>query len=83
MTRKLSRTGSAAIVLAGTALAGSSLPAQALTQARPGPVIQKETLYTYYNNAQHTTVIGYAEYGCTTVISGSSSSYYTVHSWNC
>jgi hypothetical protein len=83
MTRKLSRTGIAALFLAGTALAGSSLPAQAMTQARPGPIIQKETLYTFYNNAQHTTVIGYAEYGCTTVKSGSESSYYTVIMYSC
>jgi hypothetical protein len=81
MTRKLTRTGIAAIVLAGAAIAGSSLPAQAA--ARPGVAPGTEYVITYYSNGQHTTVIGEIQFGCFTGSWGSRSSFYVSETLAC
>ncbi|HLK00232.1 MAG TPA: hypothetical protein VKU39_10035 [Streptosporangiaceae bacterium] len=78
MTRKITRAGIAAIVLAGTAIAGSALPARANSHLNPNT----EYTYTYYSSAQHTTIVGYRDFGygqwCTNDSWGTTSSYYTV-----
>lgn len=83
MTRKLALTGIAVIALGGTAIAGSGLPAQ----AKPGLNFNTEYVTTYYNNAEHTTVIGYHELGygenCTDYNWGTTSSYVTYTSFPC
>jgi hypothetical protein len=83
MTRKLALIGIAVIALAGTACAGSSLPAQAKSDLN----FNREYLTTYYNNAQHTTVVGYHEVGygeyCIDYNWGTTSNYSTYTSFPC
>ena len=78
MTRKLSRTVIAATVLAGFTMVGG-LSASAQTSVAPG----EEVFTTYYNNAQHSTVIGQRAIGCTIYAWGSTSSYITVNAYAC
>lgn len=81
MVRKLAQTGLVALVMVGTALAGG-LPAQA-AQVRPGSV-PDEFAYTYYSNAQRTTVVGYREYGaCGTSQEGTETAYFTINEYDC
>jgi hypothetical protein len=82
MARKLTRTRIAAAVLAGTALA-AGVPAVA--QASPRIAYGEEDVFTYYNNAQHSTVVGQHFLGtCTTDPSwGTFSMYYTFIEYNC
>ena len=81
MTRKLTRTGIAAIVVAGTvaAMTGSALPAQ----AKPNLVYSTETVYIYYSNASRTTDIGDRGYGCQWISWGSTSAYYVIDTYRC
>lgn len=76
---KLARTGFAAIVVASIAAGTSVLPAQAKPSISPNT----EYVNVYYNNAQHTTVVG--EYttiypaNCNDWVAwGTRTSYYTV-----
>jgi hypothetical protein len=64
MSMKFARTGIAALMLAGGALAGGALPAQAV-QVRPAPAAQIRPdinrgyyVIFYYSNAQDTTLVG-------------------------
>jgi hypothetical protein len=81
MTRKLTRTGIAAIVLAGAAFAGSSLPAQAA--ARPGVAPGTEYVINYYSNGQHTTLVGQIQFGCVTGSWGSRTDFYVSQTYAC
>jgi hypothetical protein len=74
---KLARTGFAVIVAAGIAAGGSVLPAQ----AKPSIPPNTEYVYVYYNNAQHTTVVGEdteIAAGCPWIAWGTRTSYYTI-----
>src|ERR1700690_4092985 len=75
MFRKLTRIGLIALFMTGTALAGG-LPAQAAqTHAKPG-IAPDEYLVDFYNNAQHTIIVGWREDGpCGTYSSGTTSAY--------
>jgi hypothetical protein len=78
MAMKFARTGIAALMLTSAAMAGCVLPAQA-AQARPG-IHSGVYEYTYFSNAQHTTVVGvYFSPGnlCGTSY-GKETAYYTV-----
>jgi hypothetical protein len=78
--RKLTRTGIAAIVLAGTAIAGSALPAQAKPDINPNT----EYVTLYYSTPQHTTLIGYYEYGCAGIQEwGSQTGYRVFETYQC
>jgi hypothetical protein len=58
MARILVRTGVVALVLTASAVAGSALPARAVS-------ITEENIFTYYSNAQMTTVVGqFFQGGC-------------------
>jgi hypothetical protein len=82
MARRFARTGIAAVVLAGTAVAFSGLPAQA--QVRPATVGGGyETVILFYNNAAHTTLIGELANGCFHMSWGSTSSYFTSTYYAC
>jgi hypothetical protein len=54
MTRTLARTGIAAVIIASAVMAGGGLPAQ----AKPMILINSEIVISYYNNAQHSTLVG-------------------------
>jgi hypothetical protein len=79
MLGKLTRTGIAGIVLAGAAVAGTALPAQA--QAKPAILPGYEYVILYYTNAQHTDNIGERTYGCTSSFWGSVSPYQIAYSY--
>jgi hypothetical protein len=80
MTRKLTRTGIAAIVLAGTAIAGSALPAQAKPAINPNT----EYVFLYYSTPQHTMLNGYYEFGCDGIQqSGSQTGYLVYETYHC
>ena len=76
MTRKLIRIGLTALFMTGTALVGV-LPAQAAqTHAKPR-IAPDEYIVDYYNNAQHTLLVGVRENGpCGTYSYGTTSAYY-------
>jgi hypothetical protein len=75
MIRKLTHIGLIAVFMAGTALAGA-LPAQAAqTHAKPG-IAPDEYVVDYYNNAQHSILVGIRENGpCGTYSYGTTSAY--------
>ena len=80
MFRKLARTCIATLILAGTAVAGSGLPAQ----ANPSPRVREfELILTYYNNAQHSIVVGTFASGCYYYASGTRSAYVSSNSYLC
>jgi hypothetical protein len=82
MIRKLAGAGFVTMLLAGTVLAGG-LPAQA-AQVRPGVAYGHELVYYYYNDAQHTTLIGEQQLGsCGFYVFGTTSSYYTRDEYTC
>ena len=81
MLRKLTRTGIAAMALAGAVVAGSGLPAHAQVKPRIAP--GEEVVIDYFSNAQKTTVVGVYEYGCTYYEWGTFTSYTTVHAYAC
>jgi hypothetical protein len=84
MAGKLVRSGlaAAAAAVAGLTLVGGGLPAQA--QARPGIGQGTEVVWDYYNNAQHTTLVGEVARGsCGISSSGQTTAYYTVHEYLC
>jgi len=56
MARKFARTGIAALAVAGIVMAGGGLSAQA--QVKPQIAYGEEAVTTYYNNAQHSVVVG-------------------------
>jgi hypothetical protein len=75
MTRKTARAGVVAMVMAGTAIMGSGLPAQAKTNTEPVGV---QDITWFYSNAQHTTTIGEVitgEAGCPSSRWGTTSIY--------
>jgi hypothetical protein len=74
VTKKIAGTGIAAIMLASTAIAGSTLPAQ----AQPGRDSSSgfEYVTEYYSNSQLTTIVGYYEFGCAGTYRGGSTSSY-------
>jgi hypothetical protein len=76
MVRKLIRIGLIALFMTGTTLV-SGLPAQASqAHAKPG-IAPDEYIVDYYNNAQHTTLVGVRESGpCGTYSYGTTSAYY-------
>jgi hypothetical protein len=76
MVRKLTRIGLIALFTTGTALV-SVLPAQAAqTHAKPG-IAPDEYVVDYYNNAQHSLLVGVRENGpCGTYSYGTTSAYY-------
>jgi len=83
MVKKFARTGIAALVLAGFAIAASVLPAQA-AQVRPGVAQGEEVVNTFYSNAQETTVVGSHAFGsCGNYTTGQITSYFTTHSYLC
>jgi len=75
MVRKLAHIGLIALFMTGSALVGA-LPAQAAqTHAKPG-IAPDEYVVDYYNNAQHTTLVGVRESGpCGTYSYGTTSAY--------
>ncbi|HXL92272.1 MAG TPA: hypothetical protein VN969_25305 [Streptosporangiaceae bacterium] len=80
MTRKLARTGIAAIVLASIAIAGSALPAN----AKPAINANTEYMFLYWSTPEHTTLNGYYEFGCSgTVTSGKLTGYMTEETAEC
>jgi hypothetical protein len=56
MARKFARAGIAALAVAGIVMAGGGLSAQA--QVKPQIAYGEEAVTTYYNNAQHSEVVG-------------------------
>jgi|HubBroStandDraft_5_1064220.scaffolds.fasta_scaffold237785_2 hypothetical protein len=75
MTWKLVRTGTLALLLAGTAIMGVGVPAQA---ASPPP---QTIITTYYSNPQHTQIVGRSwqgSFGCPSGKTGTTSQYVTV-----
>jgi hypothetical protein len=79
MMEKLARTGIAAIALAGVMAYGG-------LSAHGGPkyAVNTEYLWTYYNNASHSTEVGYWDYGCAgTYSSGTRTIYYTEKTYMC
>jgi hypothetical protein len=81
MASKLAWTGIAAAVLAGTVLAGA-LPAQA--QARPRVAYGHENVIDYYNNAQHSTLVGQLYQGsCGGTSWGTFTAYSTLYQFTC
>jgi hypothetical protein len=83
MARKLTRTRIAAAVLAGTALAGG-VPAPA--QAGPRIAYGQEDVFTYYSNAQHSTIVGQHFLGSCVPASaswGTFSKYSTLYEYSC
>jgi hypothetical protein len=76
MVRKLTRTGLVALFMTGTALVGF-VPAQAAqTHAKPG-IAPDEYVVDYYNNAQHSLLVGVRENGpCGSYSYGTTSAYY-------
>jgi hypothetical protein len=75
MIRKIVQTGVVAMVLAGTAIIGSGLPAHAKTQTEP---IGLRDITWFYSNAQHTTTVGevvIGEAGCASSRWGTTSAY--------
>ena len=83
MTRKHTLTGIAVIALAGAAIAGSGLSAQARSNLNPGT----EYVTDYWSNAQHTTLVGLHQLGygefCTSYNWGTTSNYVTHSSFPC
>jgi hypothetical protein len=79
MLRKLTRTGIAGLVLAGAAVAGTGLPAQA--QTKPAFLPGYEYVILYYSNAQHTNNIGERTFGCTSSSWGKASMYQIAYSY--
>jgi len=81
MTRKIIHAGIIA-VLAGSSLT-AAVPAHA-SQVRPNVAQGYEYIDTYYSNAQKTVVIGkYAWGACGNYSTGTTSSYFTVFSYQC
>jgi hypothetical protein len=81
MARKIIRVGIVA-TLAGAALA-AGLPAHAM-QISPRITPGVEYVFTYYSNAQETTVIGERFFGsCGNYLTGTSSEYSTARSYLC
>jgi Family of unknown function (DUF6289) len=83
MARTLARTGIAAVVLAGAAIAGGGSLAQA--QARPMVPIDYEIVITYYNNAQLSEIVGQGWIGACDPGSswGKITSYRTSYTFSC
>jgi hypothetical protein len=79
MLRKLTQTGIAGMILAGVAVAGTALPAQA--QAKPDLVPGYEYVILYYSNAQHTDNVGEVTFGCTSSSWGSRTVYSVSYSY--
>jgi len=76
MAKRLARTGIAAMALTGTVIAFGGITAQA--QVRPGSIGGGTEFTTdFYNNAQHTTIIGALGNGCVHFSWGTTSSYFT------
>jgi hypothetical protein len=75
MIRKLRRLGFVTVIIAGATLAtAASLPAAvAMTPQLNG----YETSITYYNNAQHSEIVGAYDTGCFTFQWGTASDYST------
>jgi hypothetical protein len=68
-------------VIAGAALAAGSLPA---TAAPTTPPEGYETSVSYYNNAQHSELVGIVDTGtCYTYKWGTETSYYVVTTGRC
>jgi hypothetical protein len=84
MMKKLNRAGIAAIVLAGVALAGTSLPAQAV---EPGLSPGTEYLFNYYSNPQRTILVGVRSEGfgrgCVNSSWGQTTNYVYITSYPC
>ncbi len=80
MAGKLARLACAVTAAAGLTLAGGL---SASAAARPSVGMGEEVVLTYYNNAQHTTVMGGYSFGCTFSSWGSTSSYYTTNEYAC
>ena len=81
MTGKLRPMAFTASVLAGAALAAAgSLPATAAVAPRYTGV---EVSITYFNNAQHSQVVGVNDTGCFTLKWGTETSYYTINVGSC
>jgi hypothetical protein len=77
--KKFARTGLAVIAIVGLTVGGSVVPAQAQSNIPPNTA----WYYVYYNNAQHTTVVGGATLrapsaSCWEAAWGTATSYYTV-----
>jgi Family of unknown function (DUF6289) len=81
MAGKAARLALAATLVTGLTMAACALPASAA--ARPGVAPGEEILLTYYNNAQHSTVVGQYAYGCTFSSWGESTSYYVTTAHAC
>jgi hypothetical protein len=83
MVGKLSRIGLIALFMTGTVL-GGVLPAQAAqSHARPG-IAPDEYVVDYYNNAQHSLLVGVRESGpCGTYSYGTTSAYYVAGYASC
>ena len=80
MAGKFARLACAVTAAAGMTLAGGL---SASAAARPSVGMGEEIVLTYYNNAQHTTVIGGYSYGCVFSSWGSNSSFFTTNSYAC
>ena len=83
MFRTLTRTGLATVVLAGAVIAGGGPLAQA--QVRPLAHGEYTTVFTYYNNAQDSVVVGQiVRSPCGQGSSwGTTSDYFTYYSFAC
>jgi hypothetical protein len=81
MIGKTTRIALAAALAAGLTMAASTLSASAAT--RPGVGQGEEVVITYYNNAQHSTVVGQYAFGCTFSSWGESTSYETAIEYAC
>ncbi|WP_034086761.1 hypothetical protein [Streptacidiphilus albus] len=77
MVGKFARAGLIALLMTGTAMAGA-LPAQAAqAYAKPGIAPPVEYVVDYYNNAQHTLLVGVRQNGpCGAFSYGTTTAYY-------
>jgi hypothetical protein len=81
--RMFAKTRIAAIVLAGAAVAAAAIGVPAQAHAGPRIVPGMEGIHTYYNDAQHTTIVGQVEYGCWNDTWGTTSDYQTFELISC
>jgi hypothetical protein len=84
MAPKFARTGIAALAVAGIVMAGGGLSAQA--QVKPQIAYGEEAVTTYYNNAQHSEIVGVRYLGTCVPVGdswGTFSAYSTFYEYYC